>query len=508
MGRARRGWVIIAIVGIVSMLMYALPTFLGYLPEPSIHDEFAYLLQADTFAHGRLTNPPHPYWQFFETFHVIQQPTYAAKFPPGQGIALALGQKLGHPIIGAWLSVAAGAMAVTWMLLAWMPSRWALLGGLLTAVSPVVYWWSQTYWGGGVAMIGGALVAGGAARIARGPPRASVGFIAGIGAGILANSRPFEGMIICLIVGILVVISGYRRGSLKPMLTRALPAAILVLSLFAPAMLYYNWRVTGDPWKMPYELHREQYMVAPLMFWEKPNVPPKYDYEVFRKFYADQEYAEYLKQNTFKGYLAGVAEKLGHLKDYYLSPWTIIIPLLLALFVVRKSHAARWSLIACSGLLLIHFISTPWMRIQYTAPAIGFFFALVMVGLRHLTTLRWRNLPIGSAAAGVLVITQIIVGVTWPIRWIKYDRPIAADLRPAVLKQAAQSKDKQLIFIRYGPDHSPEIELVFNSADIDSSDIIFARDRGLEEDAKLAAYFHGRSTWSLDIDNVRVIPKD
>src|SRR3984893_12157911 len=193
----RRNLVVLSLFsGVIVVRLAALP--LLHVPVPGIHDEHSYLLMSDTFAHGRLANPPHPMWLGFETFHVNWFPTYSSIYPPAQGATLAVGQLLGSPWIGVLLSTAAMCSAITWMLQAWMPSRWAFLGGVLAAIKfGVASYWMNSYWGGAAAAIGGALVLGALGRVSKRPP-AWNGVALGLGVAILANSRPYEGMLFCI----------------------------------------------------------------------------------------------------------------------------------------------------------------------------------------------------------------------------------------------------------------------------------------------------------------------
>ncbi len=495
--RRRRAGAIL-LVALVSFIASALPSIMtGSIPQPNVHDEFAYLLAADTFAHGRLANPPLPMWEPFETFHVIHRPTYAAKFPPGQGLVLAVGQVLGLPILGVWLSVAVGCGALTWMLLASMPPRWALLGGLLAAGHPLVHWWSQSYWGGGVALVGGAVLCGAALRAIR-TPRAAQGALMGVGVAILANSRPFEGLILCFILAILMLATAIHRRNLRLLLLRVAPGAGAVLLPVLAMMAYYNWRVTGSPWQLPYALHQKQYMIAPLMFWQKPATERAYRHEVLRRFHRDDEYATYLKQTTLAGFVEVAGEKIVLLARAYLQPaWLLAVPLLAGASMFRRRRAARWAVIVCLGLPLIHLLCTPWVRVHYMAPAFGFLIVLATLGLWRLNLLHWRGWKIGRTIVVTLVVVMLILDVRWAVDYARPSTPQFGTLRASVIDYLEQQGGKHLVIVRYGPSHDPAAEWVFNGADLANSPVIFARDMGEDRDRELIERFADRQPWLL-----------
>src|SRR6202035_141177 len=106
-------------------------------------------------------NPTPAMWTHFETIHVSMHPTYMSMYFPGQGLLLAASKVLtGHPWYGVLCMSALMCAAICWMLQAWLPPTWALLGGMLAVLRIGLFsYWIDTYHGGGsLVALGGALV--------------------------------------------------------------------------------------------------------------------------------------------------------------------------------------------------------------------------------------------------------------------------------------------------------------------------------------------------------------
>jgi hypothetical protein len=499
------------LVGLVALVVAAVVSFAsGWPPSPEVHDEFSYLLSGDTFASGRLTNPTHPFWEHFETFHVLQVPSYASKYPPGTGLLLALGQVLtGFPIVGIWIGFVLMCVAVTWALEAWVPLRWARWGGLVCAVwfggiHAEIGEWVRGYWPGPLAALGGALLLGAAGRVRRATPASLVRLsaVGGVGLAILANSRPFEGLLvgIALATPILVWAIQSRRNRQQVVARTVLPAFLVLAAIFA-LMGYYNFRVTGRFTRTPYAEYEAQYASSPPLWGSSRRLLKDYRNPAMQCFFVAE--VGYLSPNaSVRARLAEFWIRTQRLRTAFLPFFAL--PLLLAIpFAIRYDRPALP--LAALASMSVALAFTPWsVPARYMAPAVPAYFVVLTIAARRLRA--WR--PRGRLAGRFLLrIVQAAVLISFAGSAIGFAivRPTRAQgwslQRSRIARELERIPGRDLVLVSYGPRHISAFEWVSNPADIDSAPVVWARSLGHARDRALAAHFPERRVWGLHLGN-------
>jgi hypothetical protein len=512
-GLAQRRTVSILVVAIAAILLRLSLLWLVPIPAPRTHDDFSYLLAADTFAHGRLTNPPHPLPIYFETFHVNIQPTYMSKYPPGQGAALAIGELLGHPWIGVLLSVAGMCAAALWMLQGWFSARWALVGGILVMLRFAAFnYWVDSYWGGAVAAIGGALVMGALPRIFRWQ-RPRDGVLLGLGVSILVNSRPFEGSVFCVpVAAALAALLFSRRNPTWRITHSRVVVPILVMVILTVAFMgYYNWRGTGNVLLFPYVVNDRMYSNTPHFIWQKLRPPLHYPNPQFERFYGGWERSFWVNRH-YIGF-SRLAERTGWelMKFTYFFLWPALAAPFVTLPWMMRDRRTRL-LLAQFVICFVGLVLVIWSEPHYAAPVVATLFALVMQGMRHLRRWEWRGRPVGIG------VTRAVVLVTVGMLFVQAAQAIhdpdepplgtppsavgspEVTARADIAAQLEAMPGKHLVIMRYSPHHDPGQEWVYNRADIDHAKIVWAREIPGVDMQPLLDYFRGRQVRLVESD--------
>lgn len=487
----------IALAGLLSLIARALLLPVLPVPRPAIQDEFGYLLAADTFAHGRLANPTPAFPEHFETLQELIRPVYASKYPPLPGLMMALGQKLtGVPWVGVWLSMGLLCASLCWALQGWLPPVWAFAGTLVAVMHiGIASYWTETYWGGACTAIGGALVIGAIPRLVE-QPRASVAVIYALGLAALANTRPLEGLMFAVVCTSYLLLELRNSGRLTLVFRQAILPITLVLIPVAAWMGYYNFRITGRVFELPYVAHDRQYALIEPVLWDVPHAAPTYSNTVLRDFWAADRDEKLRPHHAV-------------LKTHIWDLWVFLrfllgAPLVVGALVVarplwRDPVAKRVLLIALVAYLIGPALDTP-MFPHYAACETVLVYIVAACALRAI-----RNLRPGPEGSYLMYCVVLIFALTTAFGLLTPDNQRSlesSDLHihakhAGVDEQLQRRPGRHLVLVRYGPRHDIYEELVYNHADIDGSKVIWARSLGAEKDAELIRHYPDRDIWML-----------
>ena len=501
--RQPRKAVVLAAALPLAVRLLLLPLF--PIPKPYVHDEFSYLLMADTFAHGRIANPVPPEWKHFEAEYVLMQPSYASQYQPGQGAVLAAGQLItGQAWWGVWASIGLMCGVLFWALESILPAGWALFGALAAALQFGIFgFWMNSYFGGALTACGGALVFGALLRMQRKPLSSSA--LCGAGLVLLFATRPLEAALWGLIALVWIVARNRNR------LFRAIgPAAALCAMGFA-FFAYYDSRVTHHPFEPPYLEGRATYG-TPQSFWWQPAVNVShFDNPQLRDNYLNQ-LAFWYRRTSVAALWDSTWRRGRDFWRFFVGPF-LTVPLFFLLCLWRDRKMRPW-LIASALFIADHATYHAWYP-QQSASETVLIVLLLTQCWRHLRA--WsrrrhhgvaisRNL-VAAASLAVFLITAARAADLAKPGGIPEVKKILAPLLPAmkprdrVIQQLSALPGKHLVFVYYPPDHPYIDEWVFNGADIPGDRIVFSRLVDSQSDSALIRAMPGYTVWLVDSDS-------
>ena len=504
------------VVGLTAILLRLAILPLCPIPLPFVADDFSFLLAANTFLHGRLTNPTPLMWTHFESIHVTMLPTYTSMYFPAQALVLAAGKLLfGHPWFGILATSALMCAAICWMLQAWLPATWALFGGFIAVLHLGLFsYWVNTYHSAGaIGATGGALILGALPRALK-TGLLRYWLLLSIGIGTLIICRPYEALLLCLPVSVAIgrwILRGANCPSPQVLMRRAvLPIAVVVTAL---AWLgYYDYQAFGKATTLPYTVDRTTYAMAPYFIWQNARPEPAYRQAEMRRFYYD-EIEVYKGIHTPSGFIPSTFTKVLFGVMFFAG-----VALMTPLIMIGRVFQDR----RIRFLLICVLVMAPGMLIQiyliphYVAAFTCAFYAIGLQCMRHLRFWAPDGRPAGRTLVRLTVVILLMMGIlrvyaeplhfpfseqfpgTWNFEW--YGPVQWGGERAAIAEKLDQMPGKQLVIVHYSDKHWTPDEWIYNEPDIDASKVVWAADVGSNANAELLRYYKDRRVWLVQPD--------
>jgi hypothetical protein len=159
--------------------------------------------------------------------------------------------------------------------------------------------------------------------------------------------------------------------------------------------------------------------------------------------------------------------------------------------------------------LLIVLLLEVGIQPHYFAPAIGALAVMASYGLR------WFYVRARHGGASVVLLLVLLMWKRDAVAILDASRDhrmarlpdanlTAANLvRPHVLKRLDKRGWRHIVIVQYAPTHDvgKDFDVVYNHADIDASDVIWARDMGHSENQELIDAYPDRECWLLNPDS-------
>jgi len=341
-----------------------------------------------------------------------------------------------------------------------------------------------------------------------------LGLLLGIGVAILANSRPFEGLVFCLatVLSFLFVRSLRNRTPWKwwrGAVRGAWPIVGITLVLTVCFVGYYNFRLTGNSLLLPYVANDRVYSAAPHFIWQS-SLPVRHSNnpQIEGLYLLERSYWENNRLNSIKhflGHLGLVSTKFSY---FFLWP-QFLIPFVSAILFLPEDSKLRF-LVFQFALCFVGMVAVLWSQPHYAAPLTGTVVLIIVQALRHTRHLNYRGRPAGLGLVRVFVTFSLLMTLVY-VAEAATNPNLNSFVAPAgvwgtegnrfranILYRLRGLPGKHLVIVRYSSGTTPTGEWVYNDARIDDAKVVWAREIPGVDLSPLLSYFRERQVWLVE----------